>query len=201
MIGIYVDKKLHEEIKTAARGMNSSIKEYFLSLHRLHMGEAEKTDRILGNTERILDILTDSIRPEIGYRSNIASDRYRSERMRESSASTRDTKVKNQILNKNPPPRRSSSSSKINKSDYSDLPPVLETYLEQFQKFPRQYSALKETLLIILRYGGTVTSSVLKKERGMSRTTLIKGQVDRLVTDEIISKDDSQKPYTVTLLS
>lgn len=91
---------------------------------------------------------------------------------------------------KQPPP---SSTSSI-------LSPKLLKYLEQFRSVPRQYNALKETLEIILRHGGKATSVQIKEARGFSRTTLIKGQVERLEKDGIIQVDHGRKPFVVELV-
>lgn len=79
------------------------------------------------------------------------------------------------------------------------LSKALLSYLENYRNNPRQYNALKETLSIIVSNGGTATSTFIKEQRGFSRTTLIKGQIDRLVADGIIERDDSRKPYVVKL--
>ncbi len=85
-------------------------------------------------------------------------------------------------------------------SSSGDLSQSLLDYLEQFQSVPRQYRALKETLEILVRHGGSATSVQIKEGRGFSRTTLIKGQVERLEKDGIVMVDHGRKPFIVTLV-
>lgn len=171
MIGIYVSEGLHRSIKKAAQDRGMTVKEYLISLHRRET--EDPSVEILEDIRKKTDLILDLV----GGLSYTPISR------KAISATPKDDNIPNEGAN-----------------EEAKLSQSLMEYLEQFQSVPRQYRALKETLEIIVRHGGSATSVQIKEGRGFSRTTLVKGQVERLEKDGIVTVDYSRKPFIVALV-
>ncbi len=180
MIGIYVDEKLYEEIKRSAAESGKSIKDYFIDLHS--GPKSETADTVV---ERLKQELTEGELRQI--LASIVARPVPSRRVPE-------------IL-----PERVKEPSRISKDTFFSKQPKKVMQIPKFVDYlnslnnRRQREAIRDTLQVIINHGGSTTSSVIKKERGFTRTTIANRQLDRLIRDGILVKDSSVTPFIVTL--
>ena len=219
MIGIYVDEALYDEIKQSASEQGKSIKDYLIDLH-----SGPKSDTVDILVERLKqelkqgdlrDALSSLVRTATPASSRLGSEmgvgsaqRPQSGSLSPSSSqlssplssplSSQSNQLSNSFGSQPSSPLSSPLSSQSNPPKILQIPKFVN-YLASLNN-RRQREAISETLQVIVNHGGSTTSSVIKRERGFTRTTIANRQLNRLIEDGIIIKDDSVTPFVVTLV-
>lgn len=178
MIGIYLSNDLYEEIKMTANRHNKSMKDYLIDLHKVSLGSS--VEAAPSEQYQQLQQQLQTIQQQLNQLTR---------------ASTFVTPARTPASPKiSPQPQRN-----VNLLDASDLQshPLVTKFLQKFSSQPRQRQSLLDTLVVLYAYGGRATTSIIKRERGLSRTTIAQKQIVKLLAYGVVVENTNVHPREV----